>query len=154
MGIPIPKLERHPINFRKSKSEKSKSLLCDFLTFRNSKQSPFTFQLFDCFKLKMTPFHFLTFRFFPSNLWCNRFTFQLSTFRNFLWLVWLLVFLSENCCLPLHWKNTCSEKDASRKNKSQKVKTMPPPKNGKYSNRELLGKKGKIGKSKEIVGKK
>ena len=54
-------LERHPTNFKKSKSEKSKSILFDFSIFRNSKRSLFTFQLFDFSKLKMTPFHFLTF---------------------------------------------------------------------------------------------
>ena len=40
-------LERHPTNFKKSKSEKSKSILFDFSIFRNSKRSLFTFQLFD-----------------------------------------------------------------------------------------------------------
>jgi hypothetical protein len=54
-------LERHPTNFKKSKSQKSKSILFDFSIFRNSKRSLFTFQLFDFSKLKMTPFHFLTF---------------------------------------------------------------------------------------------
>ena len=55
-------LERHPTNFKKSKSEKSKSILFDFSIFRNSKRSLFTFQLFEIENDTVPLFDFLTFR--------------------------------------------------------------------------------------------
>ena len=54
-------LERHPTHFKKSKSEKSKSILFEFSIFRNSKRSLFTFQLFEIENDTVPLFDFLTF---------------------------------------------------------------------------------------------
>ena len=94
-------LERHPTNFKKSKSEKSKSILFDFSIFRNSKRSLFTFQLFDFrlfeiendtvpllnfstfwlfdfSELTMKPLHFSTFYFSNFPVTCSTFSLSFS----------------------------------------------------------------------------
>ena len=73
-----------------------------FSTFRLFDFSKFkkdTVPLFDFSKLTMKPFHFSTFYFSNFPVTCLAFSFSFS----------------QNCCLPLQWKNTCSEKDASSK---------------------------------------
>ena len=118
-------LERHMINFKKSKSEKSKSILFDFPMFGNSKRCLFTFQLFDFSTFrnsKKTPFHFSTFR----NWQWSLFTFRLSTFRIFLWLVWLLVFLSHKTVVCLYNGRTLAPRKThpAKKQKSNSEKNV------------------------------
>ena len=113
-------LERHMINFKKSKSEKSKSILFDFPMFGNSKRCLFTFQLFDFSKFKKDTVPLFDF----SKLTMKPFHF--STFWIFLWLVWLLVFLSHKTVVCLYNGRTLAPRKTrpAKKQKSNSEKNV------------------------------